>query len=193
MAHGDTTDTDGAAARLHELSTYFREHPVNGPAGHSYISSEPRPTAVAATLPFNAGVTDHITASLREVAEHTRAVDPDAGPLPERVSDAYAWMREHTEHAPEIEQQRAEAIEFRHWLEHCLRAGDHETVRSQARQYTCPACGCWGLMWSKELRVILCSNWECLNRDGTSTTLTLARLAHMHVEARQKVRHARAT
>lgn len=193
MAHGDTADTDGAAARLHELSTYFRQHPVAGPAGHSYISSEPRATSVAPTLPFNASVTDHITSCVREVAEHTRAANPDAGPLPQRVQDAYAWMHASLEHAPERDRLRAEVLEYRQWLEHCLHTGDHETVRRQVPPQPCPECRCWGLMWSREMGLVVCTNPACFDREGFSTKLSLARFAHLRVAAEQKLRQSRAT
>jgi hypothetical protein len=188
MAHGDD-----AAARLNELSTYFRQHPIQGAAGHSYISSEPRATAVTPTLPFNAGVVDHITASVKEVAEHTLAANPDAGPLPARVRDAYKWMHDSLQHAPEVDQVRADAIEYRQYLEHCLEERDHETVRKEIRTLPCPKCGCWGLMWARELREAVCTNTECVDKDGFSTTLSLGRIAHARAVARQNVRQARAT
>jgi hypothetical protein len=190
MAHGDT---DNAAARLRELAAYYREHPVTGPAGHSYISSEPRSTAVTPALPLNIRTADHIRASLREVADHTHAVNPDAGPLPQRVQDAYQWMHDNTADGDEIDQQRAEVIEYRQWLEHCLRASDHETVRKQVRKQACPGCGCWGLMWMPERLLAVCTNTECVDRDGFSTTLSLSALAHAHVTERNKLRRARAT
>lgn len=184
MAHGDTEDS--AAARLGQLHDYFREYPVTQPLeGHA--------TTVEAPAPMSLGTLDHITAAVREVAAHTRAANPDAGPVPDRVADVYAWMREHTAHAPEIEQQRAEVLEYRHWLEHCLSQGDHETVRRQARVHTCPECDCWGLMWERKLGRVVCSNRDCVDREGFSTKLTLARLAYVHVTVEQKLRQARAT
>jgi hypothetical protein len=148
---------------------------------------------VAPALPFNAGVADHISASLQEIAEHTRAANPEAGPLPERVRDSYAWMREHTEHASESYRFRAEVIEYRQWLEHCLQGGDHEPVRKQVRTVPCPECGCWGLMWMAGMREAYCTNTDCTDPEGFSTHLTLSRLAHTHVAAKQKIRQARAT
>jgi hypothetical protein len=179
-------DTDSAAARLSEIAAYFREHPVTGPLeGHA--------TTVTAAAPMRIDTLDYLTATVREVADHTRTANPDAGPLPERLQDVYTWMREHTEHAPEDVQVRADAIEYRQWLEHCLEAGDHETVRRQVRQQPCPKCGCWGLMWMPEQREAYCTNTECTDRDGFSTHLSLARLAHAHATANRKVRQARAT
>lgn len=189
MAHGD----DSAAARLNELSTYFRQHPIRGAAGHSYISSEPRATAVTPTLPFNADVVEHIITSVQEVADHTRAANPAADPLPERVQDAYEWMHASLEHSPEVDQLRAAVIEYRQYLEHCLKAGDHETVRKQVIREPCPKCGCWGLMWVREMHSVLCTNAECVDKDGSSTTLSLGQIAHARAVARQNVRQTRAT
>lgn len=179
-------DTDGAAARLAELHHYFREHQATGPVeGHA--------TTAEALAPMRLGVVDHITASVREVAEHTRAANPDAGPLPERVQDAYTWMHENLRHAPEADRLRAEVLEYRHFLEHCLKERDHETVRKQVRPLSCPKCGCWGLMWSRERGLVICTNTECVDRDGFSTTLSLARFAYERVASKQKLRQARAT
>ncbi|MFE1451924.1 hypothetical protein [Streptomyces olivaceoviridis] len=193
MAHGDTKDSDGAAARLKELAAFYREHPVTGPEGHSYISCEPRATAVTPGLPFNANRAEYITASVREIAEHTLAANPQAGPLPASAVEVYDWMREHLEHAPETEQFRAEVIEYRQWLEHCLETGDHETVRKQVRKQACPKCGCWGLMWMAVRRRAVCTNSECTDQDGFSTALSLSRLAHAHVTTRKNLRRASAT
>ena len=184
MAHGDTTDS--ASARLGELSAYFREYQACGPLeGHA--------SRVEAPAPMRLGVLDHITAAVREVATHTLAANPDAGPLPKRVQDAYAWMHQNLAHAPETDQLRADAIEYRQYLEHCLEARDNETVRKEARTLPCPKCDCWGLMWSREIGRVLCSNSECVDRDGFSTTLTLARFAHERAVARKKVRKVSAT
>lgn len=184
MAHADTTDT--AAARLHQLAAYYREHPVTGPLeGHAATATAPAPMSL--------GTLDHIRAAVKEVADHTRSINPDAGPIPENVEDVYDWMHEQSRHAPEIEQQRAEVIEYRQWLEHCLRAGDHETVRKQVRKQPCPWCRCWGLMWMPDLREAYCTNTECTDRDGFSHHLSLSRLAHAHVMTRKNLRQARAT
>ncbi|MFF8910566.1 hypothetical protein [Streptomyces olivaceoviridis] len=181
MAHADT-----AAARLHELAAYYREHPVTGPVeGHT--------ATVTAAAPLQLGTLDHIRAAVQEVADHTRTVNPDAGPLPRSAEDVYDWMRQHTQHADEVEQQRAEVIEYRQWLEHCLLAGDHETVHKRVRRQSCPECGCWTLIWMPEATRAVCTNTECVDRDGFSTTLSLSRLAHVHVTTRQNVRQARAT
>lgn len=184
MAHGET-DTDGAAHRLAQLHAYFREYPAIGPVeGHA---------TTAASAPMRLATLDHITASVREVAEHTRAANPDAGPLPQRVQDAYAWMHQSLTHADATAQLRAAAIEYRQYLEHCLEARDHGTVRREVRTLPCPTCGCWGLMWAAEMKRAVCTNTECTDRDGFSTTLTLARIAHARAVARQNVRQARAT
>lgn len=191
MARGDTTDT--AAQRLHELGAFLRTYPVTSPAGHSYISSEPRGTAAAPVLPYNPEAEDRIRACMREITDHTQAANPDAGPPPEQLAAYYEWMRENTRHAPEQEQFRAEVIEYRQWLENCLAARDHETVRKQVRKQACPGCGCWGLMWMPTRRQAICTNRKCVDQDGASTTLSLSRFAHAVVTTRKKSRQARAT
>ncbi|QLJ06782.1 hypothetical protein HZZ00_37780 (plasmid) [Streptomyces sp. NEAU-sy36] len=184
MAHGDTTDE--AAARLGELHQYFREYQATGPReGHASTAS--------ASAPMSLGALDHITASVREIAEHTRAANPDAGPLPERVQDSYAWMHENLAGADEADQLRAAALEYRHFLEHCLEQNDTETVRKTVRQQSCPKCGCWGLMWVPETRRAWCTNTECVDKDGFSTSLSLGRLAHARAVAQQEIRQVRAT
>jgi hypothetical protein len=183
MAHGDT---DGAASRLTELSAYYRDHPVHGPV-------EGRAATVTAAAPMRIGTLDYLTATIREVTDHTHAANPDAGPLPKRLKDVYTWMRDNLEHAPEDARFRADVIEYRQWLEHCLEARDHETVRKQVRRQSCPACGCWVLIWVPEDRRAVCTNTECVDPDGFSTTLTLSRLAHLHVLARKNIRQASAT
>lgn len=186
---GNREDTDDAGQLLGELATYFREHPVTGPEGRSYTASGSRATVVAPGLPFNARVVDHITASVAEVEAHTRAADPDAGPLPRHVEDIYRWCREHTEHAPDIVRQRAETIEVRQGLEHAIAAGNLKVIPP----HRCPECRCFALRWSREMGRALCTNTECVDADGMSNTFTLARLAYERVAERKNIRHARAT
>lgn len=181
MAHADTTDN--AATRLKELSAYFREHPVTGPTeGHAASVRTPAPLSLA-TL-------DHITASVREVEQHTRAVNPDAGPLPPRVHDAYTWMHENIESAPEEDRRRAEVIEYRQWMEHTIRVGDW---RKAIRPQRCPWCRTYGLMWIDEWQRALCTNTECVDSDGFSNKATLSQLAHQHVMSRKNLRPVSAT
>src|SRR5688572_11076352 len=83
MEQGDTSK-DTAAARLRQLTQYFREHPVTGPVeGHAASRSAPAPLSLA-TL-------DHIHASVNEVVEHTHAANPKAGPAPARADAVYTW------------------------------------------------------------------------------------------------------
>jgi hypothetical protein len=175
-------DTDGAAARLHHLQQYYREHPVTGPLeGHAPVVNPGAPLSLA-TL-------DHISASVREVAEHTRALNPHAGPVPAEAAAVYDWCREHTEHADDIDRQGLEVIEYRQYLEHAVRAGDHKVVR----RHRCPKCGTWGLMWQPDMQRALCTNTGCVDRDGFSTTVPLARLAYEHVVGRKNLRRVSTT
>lgn len=182
--------TDSAGQLLAQLHRYFRQHPVTGPDGHSYISSKPKATAVAPGLPFNARVVEHIDASVQEVVNHTRATNPDAGPLPDHVAAVYDWAREHTQHAPEDVQQRRDTVEYRHSLEHAITAGDHNVVRP----HRCPDCGAPGLYWQEHLRKALCVNRHCARRNGgIHQQYTLAQLAFEHIQNRKNLRQARAT
>lgn len=178
MAHG----TDNAASRLKHLTTYFREHPVTGPV-------EGRTPTTSPSAPLSLDTLDHITASVAEVIDYTREANPQATP-PESVNDIYRWCVENTYNAPEDVQQRREVIEYRQYLEHAIRAGDWRKV---IRPQRCPECRTWGLMWQADMQRALCTNTECVDRDGISTTVTLARLAHEHVTARKNLRQARTT
>jgi hypothetical protein len=182
--------TDSAGQLLAQLHTFFRQHPTTGPDGHSYISSEPRPTAIAPGLPFNARIVDHITDSVREVVDHTRAANPAAGPIPEHPAAVYDWAREHTEHAPEDVQQRRDTLEYRHSLEHAITAGDHSVIR----RHRCPDCGAPGLYWQQQEAKAVCVNRHCARRNGgTHRRYDVARLAYEHLQARKNLRQARAT
>lgn len=180
---GNTDDsTDTAAARLRHLHRYFREHPVTGPVeGHSGSRSAPAPLSLA-TL-------DHIRASVAEVVGTTRDINPAAGPAPSRADAVYDWCHRNTEHAPDAAQQRLATVEYRQYLEHAVRAGDVKVVRP----HRCPECRTFGLMWSPDMQRALCTNTECVDRDGFSTTVDLARLAYEHVAGRKKIRQVRAT
>ena len=191
MGSTDASDTDSAGQLLAQLHEFFREHPVAGPDGHSYISSEPRATATAPGLPFNARIVEHIDDSVAEVIAHTRAANPKAGPLPDHVAAVYDWARQHTEHAPEDVQQRRDTVEYRHLLEHAIAAGDVTVVR----RHRCPDCGAPGLHWQEHLRKALCVNRHCARRskDGTHQMFSLARLAYEHIQTRKELRTSRAT
>lgn len=180
MSTGDDTDT--AAARLHELATYFLEHPVPGPSVRSTHSTTP-------SAPMNLAMLDYINRSVAEVVQHTRTVNPEAGPLPERVADVYDWCRQHTDHAPAIDHQRRRAIEIRHRLEHAVRAGDARIVRP----LRCPACDTVGLKWQPSLWRAVCLNVHCASANGgTHRQWKLARLAYEQA-AIEKIRQDWAT
>jgi hypothetical protein len=182
MVEGDATTDDTAASRLRHLNTYFREHPVTGPAeGHT--------TPVTSAAPMSIATLDHIRASVREVVDTTLEANPHAGPLPASVDAVYEWCRQNTRHADETVRLRVEIVEFRQRLEHAIRAGDTKVVRP----LRCPQCRTWGLMWAREYQAAVCTNTECVDRDGCSNSFTLARLAHHHVTSRKNLRPACAT
>jgi hypothetical protein len=183
MAHGDEA-SDTASARLRDILQHFREHPVTGPVeGHT--------TTRTASAPLSLSTLDHVQASVSEVVQHTLNANPDAGPAPARADAVYDWCRQHTEHSDEAVQARRDTIEYRHYLEHAIRAGDVKVVR----QHRCPECRTWGLMWSREMARALCTNTDCVDRDGFSRTWSLAKLAHEHIEHvnRKNIRHVSAT
>ncbi|WP_461712201.1 hypothetical protein [Streptomyces sp. DSM 41013] len=174
---------DSAAARLRHLNEYLLEHPVTGP-------SEGRNPTRTASAPMSLGTLDHMRASVAEVVAYTREANPQATPLPESATDIYRWCVENTYNAPEAVQQRRDVIEYRQYLEHAIRAGDWRKV---IRPQRCPECRCFGLMWQAGMQRALCTNTECVDRDGMSTTVTLARLAHEHIAGRKKLRQVRTT
>lgn len=176
---GNRTDDDTAAGRLGDLVTHFRQPRVTGPAGRSFVSSAPRPTPDAPAAPVNLDVVDHITTCLREISDHAHQVNPDAGPLPPRVQGAYRWYMEKTRNAPEAEQQRRDTIVYKQSLEHAIAMGETKVVRP----HRCPDCNTFGLMWSRPRQQIVCTNGECLTEDGTSRTVSPARIAYHHVAA----------
>ena len=186
---GQRDDTDTAAARLHELHRYFREHPVRGAEGHSYTAGRARTPASTSPVPYDTAVVEHITASVAEVAAHTRKVNPDAGQLPAHVADVYAWARANIQHAPAIEQQHQAVIEARQGLEHAIAAGDHKVVRP----HRCPACHTLGVHWPEGVRDpkarAMCLNVHCANaNNGTHRRWSLARLAYEHVTFEKTLR-----
>ncbi|MFJ4473308.1 hypothetical protein ACIP2X_38240 [Streptomyces sp. NPDC089424] len=182
-------DDEAAAESLAELSKFFRSHPVTGPAGHSYIASEARPTRVHAGAPANLTVVDHIDATVAELADYTRQANPEAGTLPPRVEAVYEWCAENTKNAPQDVQQRRDTIVYRQHLEHAIAMGDTKVVRP----IRCPACRTLGLFWKREISRAICTNARCLTKDGLSHRWTLARLAHAQIEDRQKSVRVRAT
>ncbi len=188
MEQPDAADT--AAARLGQLHAYFREHPVTGPEGHSYTAFQARTPAVASPALTDLDTVERIDSAVAEVVHHTRAVNPDAGPLPGYVAGVYAWAREHTQHAPEVEQQRRDTREYRHYLEHAIAAGDTSVVRP----HRCPDCQTFGLFWPRTngrnvKALVVCVNRHCADRNGgISRTHSLARLAFEHVTAQKMLK-----
>lgn len=187
MAEDASTDT--ASARLRALDAYFREHPVTSAEGHSYSRFGSRTTVTSPGLPFNVRVADHIQAHVDEVVAHTRTVNPDAGPCPDRVDAVYDWAREHTQHAPEAEQTRRDMREYRHLLEHAIAAGDTAVVR----RHRCPDCRTFGLFWQGELGKAMCVNRHCAQgNNGVHRTHSLGRLAFEYTAAK-RILETRAT
>jgi hypothetical protein len=173
----DTTEgeRDTAASRLKLLSKHFREHARTAPAERTGRRAH-------AGAPLNLKVADHITASVAEVADHGREVNPDAGPLPPRVEAVYDWYLANTKTAPAAEQQRRDTIVYRQRLEHAIAMGDTKVIRP----HRCPACKTFGLMWPEGADRAWCTNTRCTTKGGLCSSWTLAKLAYEHVAAQYK-------
>ena len=170
-------DTDTAGNRLALLNAFYRQHPVTGPTERS------APTATA-KAPLNLAMVDHIDRSLREVVDHTRAANPEAGPLPDHLSGVYKWMRDSTENADETVAQRTAVLEYRHRLEHAVRAGDAKVIRP----HRCLECGTVGLFWQAASWRAVCVNRHCAaDNGGVSRSWTLSQLAHEHVVSKESL------
>jgi hypothetical protein len=181
-------DDDTAATNL-RLLQHLRQHPVTGPDGHSYISSEPRATPTGPGIPYNVDVVDHIRACVTEVTAEVLAVNPKPGPLPERVDAVYSWYLDNTKTADRAQRRRRDTIIYRQKMEHAIAMGEMKVVRP----HRCPQCRTLGLMWRPALKRALCTNMRCLNEDGMSNTWTLARLAYEHIAERENIRQVSAT
>lgn len=187
MGIGDNAD-DTAATNL-RLLHYLRTRPVTGPEGHSFVSSASRATPTGPGIPYNTDVVDHIRSCVSEIAADTRAVNPAAGPLPERVDAVYAWYLENTKSAARAQQQRRDTIIYRQALEHAIALGEFKVIRP----HRCPQCRTLGLFWKAALKRVLCTNSRCLTDDGLSNTWDLARLAYEHIAGRENIRQVSAT
>lgn len=180
MGSGDDTAAAGHSLRL--LQNHFLQRPVTGADGHSYISSEPRPTRTQPGAPADLDVVDHIAASFREVVDDTLAANPAASPLPDRVDRVYAWCIDNTRNTSEAQQQRRDTVIYRQQLEHAIAMGDTSVVRP----HRCPECGTVGLHWSAGKA--RCVNRHCAARNGgISRSWSLARLAYEYVASKKRL------
>ncbi|MGS2592084.1 hypothetical protein [Streptomyces hebeiensis] len=176
----DTGD-DTAASRLRTLAEHYIEPVRTGPAGRGVSSPEGR-------APLNLGIINHMAACRAEVLEHAERDAPDAEPAPTLPDGIYAWWRNNTRHLDAEKRQARETVIYRQALEHAIAMGDYKVIR----RHPCPACGCWGLFWRATARRAACSNLDCLDADGMTSTWGLSRLAHEHI-TRQKNAAERAT
>lgn len=170
-----------AGRRLRLLGDEYLQFPAREP-------SDRNPTAVTPPAPMNLGMLDHITDSINEVAAHVRAAAPQAPPRPADLAGLYDWWIDST---PDLEGERRrerDRVIYRQGLEHAIQAGDTDVVC----KHPCPACGCWGIQWSKTRRRAACCNLDCVDDDGVTRTWSLAHLAYEHV-ARQEKLNVRAT
>ncbi|MFD7867997.1 hypothetical protein [Streptomyces sp. NPDC059783] len=177
---GDDTTTEH---RLRLLQAEFTQPARTGP-GDSRT-----PTRTEAPAPVNLGIVDRIRAAVYEMEQHTRSADraTAAGPVPADPASVYEWARQHTAHLDPERQQAREALIYRQGLEHALAMGDDSVIR----KHPCPQCGCWGLYWRAAADRAVCVNHYCTDDAGTSTTWTLAQIAHRHIVGQQATaRHA---
>ncbi|MFE9812364.1 hypothetical protein [Streptomyces sp. NPDC005548] len=180
---------DDAASLLRRLNEDYRQYPVTGASGHSYISSEPRATASAPGIPVNLRVVDHIDDSVGEIEREVRASNPGAEPRPKQIDRVYEWYVENTVNSPEADQQRRDTIIVRQRLEHAIAMGDTTVVRP----HRCPSCRRLGLMWDDHSHRALCTYGPCRDQGGLARRWTLANLAYEYIAGRKNVRHASAT
>jgi hypothetical protein len=173
-----TGDEDTAAVQLRLLDTHFRQRPVTGPEGHSYVSSAPRATPASPGIPYDTDVVDHIRACVSEIATEVLAVNPRPGPPPKRVAAVYDWYLDNTKTADHAQRRRRDTIIYRQRLEHAIAMGDFKVIPP----HRCPGCRTFGLMWRGR---VVCTNRKCLTDEGTSNTWTLARLAYEHIARRE--------
>ncbi|MFE9461633.1 hypothetical protein [Streptomyces californicus] len=170
--------------RLRLLQAEFTQHERRGPGDGRTA------TRTTSPAPLNLNVLDRIHTAVAEVVEHTRAADwtRPAGPTPADATRVYDWARQHTAHLDAEYQQARETLIYRQGLEHAIDLGDTTVVN----QHPCPACGCWGLLWSTAANRAACINRYCVDDKGLSNTWPLATLAHHHI-ARQFARKSNAT
>jgi hypothetical protein len=171
--------TDDATASIRTLADHYREHPVTSAAGHSYTAAGTRTGATVPAAPVNLAVVDLLTASITEVVEHTHQINPHHSPLPDTVSGIYDWYIANTALADAAERQRRDTVVYRQHLEHAIAAGDIKVVRP----HRCPECRTFGLMWSRDQRTVVCTNGECLTKDGFTRRVSLWQIAAEHVAA----------
>lgn len=161
-----------AARRLTALQDDMRQphsrpadgQPAAGPAAHS-------PSLV------NLGVLEQMERAYREVVEETRLVAPQAGPAPHGPG-VYGWMEDYTAGLADQRAQVRAAMVYRHSLQHALAAGRVLVIRRES----CPACGCWSLIWDKDRQRAACGVRLCVDERGRPSVWTLAQLAEKAVE-----------
>jgi hypothetical protein len=158
----------------------LRHHPQTGPNG------QPSSRATTPSAPLNLDLVDYMARTVQEVADHTRHVTPDAGPVPRQVADIYTWYLENTEHADEHQALHRDFVIERQRLEHAVRLGNTHEVS----KHPCPRCGRWGLMWQTGGTRALCSHVNCRTPDGLSSTWSLARLAAQKIQRTEIWRRA---
>ncbi|MFE3381370.1 hypothetical protein [Streptomyces anulatus] len=160
--------------RLRLLQAEFTQHQRRGPGDGRTA------TRTTSPAPLDLNVLDRIRTAVNEVAEHTRAAAPDAGPTPVDETRIYDWSRQRTAHLDDEHHQARETVIYRQGLEHAIAMGDTTVVR----KHPCPACGCWGLMWRAAANRAACPNRYCIDDDGLSHGWPLKTLAHHHVAKR---------
>lgn len=162
-------DTAADATRALRLLNHpaMRHHPATGP-------TERRTPSTTPGTPLNLGHVDYLDQTVDEVENLTRAIAPDAGPLPERLEALYAWCIDSTGHADADQLAYRDMLLEKQRLEHAVRLGEHHEICKEP----CPGCGRWGLMWEPAGRRARCTNRRCHTPEGW----TLAQLAAQKVQ-----------
>jgi hypothetical protein len=165
-------DTAAAAASaLRLLNSPELRHPPKAAPGLR------RATTTTAPAPLDLALVDYLEATIHQVVDHTRQVNPNPEPLPD-VDGLYDWYTRNTLGADEADRRYRDTLIELHALEHALRLGDFDAVRP----HPCPACGSWGLFWDREGNRARCSDRDCRDDDGLASSWTPARLVAQKIQ-----------
>lgn len=175
VGNGDDTT---AAKRLRLLQKEFTQ------PGRSVEPGGRTSPTVTASAPLRLGIIDYIGAQVGEVVAHARTdmpdTHPDATPQPTEPAAVYGWWQS----MPVADENRRDArdqVIYRQCLEHAILMGDHKVVRP----HPCPECECWGLLWDTARRRAVCTNLDCVDKNGLGHAWTLKRLAYEHVTSKR--------
>ena len=168
------------AARLYAL---LDSPHIHNRRAHDRVPTRPTPAAHS-PAPLDLGLIDYLadkSARLADFAARNCVYGPIPG-RPKNDADLYEWA---ARVVPADRQPILDAIAWRDAAEHALRLADDQTM---IRQQACPQCGCWGLVWDSETRLVICGQTECVQDHGLPTAYSLSELARHVVRSRNRRR-----